>query len=150
MSKCSVLGVIQTITPMESGTGRNGNQWTRVTIVVKEVSNSQYERNVAMEIYNDNITKINPTIGMMGEFRFEANSRYTEGIEGKPGRWFTSLTCFDFKPFQSQQVQQQPMQQPMPQYPSPGIQPMQYAYQTQQQGNWQPQTQMENKLPFDK
>lgn len=159
MSKCSVLGIIQEIMPVDRGTSRNGNQWTRQTIVVKEVTNSQYERIVAMDLFNDNIAKINPSIGMMGEFRFEANSRYNESNDGKPGRWFTSLTCFDYKPFQTQQPQAQPMQQTMQQ---PGAQPMaqspwpeqqqqqQYGYQQPPQGGWQPQSQMDNNLPFGK
>ena len=102
MASCSIMGVVTQVGNVESGVSqKTGNQWQRMTIVVKKISNSQYEQFVALDLNGQNLQKVNPQIGMVGEFLFDPESRFSQPDPSKDGRWFTSLSCYGFKPFQS-------------------------------------------------
>lgn len=127
MAQCSVMGVITQVFNPETGTSpKTGNQWVRQQIIIKKISNSQYEQFVSLDINgSNNIQKINPHVGMVGEFYFDAESRFSQPDPSKEGRWFTSLSCYNFKAFQA-----------TPTYP----QDQQQGYQNQPaQGGWNPQ-----------
>lgn len=133
MAQSSIMGVIIQVFNPESGTSpKTGNQWIRQQIIVKKISNSQYEQFVALDINGqNNIQKINPQVGMVGEFYFDAESRYSQPDPSNEGRWFTSLSCYNFKAFQAQaqaanQQDQQGYQQGFQQQPA-------------QNGGWNPQ-----------
>ena len=133
MANSSVMGVItQVFNPKSGVSQKTGNPWVRQQIVVKKISNSQYEQFVALDINGqNNIQKINPQVGMVGEFYFDAESRFSQQDQTKEGRWFTSLSCYNFKAFQAQaysanQHDQHGCQQGFQQQPA-------------QNGGWNPQ-----------
>lgn len=110
MAQCSVMGVITQVFPIESGVSqKTGNQWQRQQILVKKISNSQFEQFVSLDLSGQNIQKVNPQVGMVGEFFFDAESRFIPSKDpSQQGRWFTSLSCYNCKPFQAQQQPAQP------------------------------------------
>lgn len=145
MAQCSVMGVITQVFPVQSGTSeKTGNQWSRQQIIVKKITNSQYEQFVSLDLNNQNIQKINPQVGMVAEFYFDAESRYVASKDQlQQGRWFTSLSCYNCKPYQMQQPQPQQAQQAMPQQAfqtqPQGFAPQQVGWNQPQQGSgWQP------------
>lgn len=133
MAQCSVMGVITQVFPVQSGTSeKTGNQWSRQQIIVKKITNSQYEQFVSLDLNNQNIQKVNPQVGMVAEFYFDAESRYLPSKDqSQSGRWFTSLSCYNCNPYQMQQAQPQQAQQVQPQG---GFQTQQQGFQTQPQG----------------
>lgn len=140
MAQCSVMGVITQVFNPETGTSpKTGNQWIRQQIIIKKISNSQYEQFVALDINGqNNIQKINPQVGMVGEFCFDAESRFSQPDQTKEGRWFTSLSCYNFKAFQAQTQaaypqDQQGSQQGYPQQPAQGG-----GWNPQNGGGWNP------------
>lgn len=140
MAQCSVMGVIIQVFNPETGTSpKTGNQWIRQQIIIKKISNSQYEQFVALDINGqNNIQKINPQVGMVGEFYFDAESRFSQSDQTKEGRWFTSLSCYNFKAFQAQTQaaypqDQQGCKQSYPQQPAQGG-----GWNPQNGGGWNP------------
>lgn len=134
MAQCGITGVITQVFQIESGTSeKTGKPWSRQQIIIKKISNSQYEQFVALDINGqNNIQKINPQVGMVGEFYFDAESRFIPSKDqSQSGRWFTSLSCYNFKAFQAQAQAAYPQDQ----------QGYQQGFQQQpaHSGGWNPQ-----------
>ena len=113
MAQSSVIGFITAVYEPQSGTSAAGNSWMRQSFVVKKISSSQRDSFVQLDIMGaDRIAAIQPAVGKIGEFFFDAESRESQK---EPGKWFTSLTCYKAQPFQMAAQQQPVMQQAVPQ-----------------------------------
>ena len=167
MAQSSVMGVITQVFNTESGTSKNGNPWVRQTFIVKKITNSQYESFVALDLNSQkNIEAIRPTVGMIGEFFFDAESREGNKPDPQTGitRWFTSLSCYKVKPYQMAEpspeqsqnyAQQAPSKnnpqgswnQPQGQYQQAPMNPQQQAPMNPQQG-WPQNGGQQGNAPF--
>lgn len=109
-----IKGKVIQVLPMEGGTSKSGNQWSKASLIVETTENPQYPKKVKISNMKnaDAFSKI--AIGSEVTFKVEIESREYNG------RWYTEVNCWGWDAPQVQQAQTQPMQtpaQPAPQMP---------------------------------
>lgn len=112
---------------VQKGTSKAGKDWSKATVVIE--TEGQYPKKVALDNMKnaDNFAAL--TIGTVGTFHIEVESREFNG------RWFTSVNCWKWE---TEQAQPAPAPANDP-YAAMGMQPKQ----TQT-----PKDDMGNDLPF--
>lgn len=129
-----IKGKVLQVLPMEGGTSRNGNQWSKASLIVEVAENPQYPKKVKISNMKNADAFSKLTIGSEVTFKVEIESREYNG------RWYTEVNCWGWDA---------PKAQPAP-APAPANAP--YAAMGMQPREAQAQTvtaaQDDSQLPF--
>lgn len=74
--------------PMQSGTSRSGNDWSKATLIVESIS--QYPKKVAISNMKRAAEFSSLPAGTVATFDVEMESREFNG------RWYTDVTCWNW------------------------------------------------------
>lgn len=74
--------------PMQSGTSRSGNDWSKATLIVESIS--QYPKKVAISNMKRAPEFNSLTAGTVATFDVEIESREFNG------KWYTDVTCWNW------------------------------------------------------
>lgn len=114
----NIRGKVLQVLPMEGGTSRNGNQWSKASLIVEVAENPQYPKKIKISNMKNADTFSKLSIGTEVTFKVEIESREYNG------RWYTEVNCWGWDAPQVQTAPQQPVQQDwQAAYPQPAAQP---------------------------
>lgn len=114
-----IKGKVVQVLQMEGGTSRNGNQWSKASLIVEVAENPQYPKKIKISNMKNADAFSKLAIGSEVTFRVEIESREFNG------RWYTEVNCWGWDvATPTQQPQQTPAQQGWEQmYQQPQAQP---------------------------
>lgn len=114
-----IKGKVVQVLPVEGGTSRSGNQWSKASLIVEVAENPQYPKKI--KISNMKNADAFSKLAVCAEvtFKVEIESREFNG------RWYTEVNCWGWDvATPTQQPQQAPAQQGWEQmYQQPQAQP---------------------------
>ena len=92
-----IKGKVVQVLPMEGGTSKSGNQWSKASLIVEVAENPQYPKKIKISNMKnaDAFSKI--AIGTEVTFKVEIESREYNG------RWYTEVNCWGWDAPQSAQ-----------------------------------------------
>lgn len=99
-----IKGKVVQALPIEGGTSKSGNQWSKASLIIEVAENPQYPKKVKISNMKnaDAFSKI--AIGSEVTFKVEIESREYNG------RWYTELNCWGWDaPQLAQPAPQQPV-----------------------------------------
>lgn len=105
-----IKGKVLQVLPIEGGTSRNGNQWSKASLIVEVAENPQYPKKVKISNMKNADAFAKIPVGAEVSFKVEIESREYNA------RWYTEITCWGWDAPQVQPVQEQ---QPLEQSPDP-------------------------------
>lgn len=114
-----IKGKVVQVLPMEGGTSRNGNQWSKASLIVEVAENPQYPKKIKISNMKNADAFSKLAVGAEVTFKVEIESREFNG------RWYTEVNCWGWDvATPTQQPQQAPAQQGWEQmYQQPQAQP---------------------------
>lgn len=101
--------VVQVL-PMEGGTSKSGNAWSKASLIVETAENPQYPKKIKISNMKNAEAFSKIAIGTEVSFKVEVESREYNG------RWYTEVNCWGWDVHQAtptQQIPAQPAQQPV-------------------------------------
>lgn len=104
-----IKGKVVQVLPMEGGTSKSGNQWSKASLIVEVAENPQYPKKVKISNMKnaDAFSKI--AVGSEATFKVEIESREFNG------RWYTEVNCWGWDaPQAAQPTATAPQQVPQP------------------------------------
>lgn len=111
--------VVQVL-PMEGGTSKSGNAWSKASLIVETAENPQYPKKIKISNMKNAEAFSKIAIGTEVSFKVEVESREYNG------RWYTEVNCWGWDVHQvtpTQQIPAQPAQQPVYQQTQPQTAP---------------------------
>lgn len=109
-----IKGKVVQVLPMEGGTSKAGNQWSKASLIVETVENPQYPKKIKISNMKNAEAFSKLAIGSEVAFKVEIESREFNG------RWYTEVNCWGWDVHQAT---------PMPQAATAPQQGWQEAYQ---------------------
>lgn len=113
-----IKGKVVQVLPMEGGTSRNGNQWSKASLIVEVAENPQYPKKIKISNMKNADAFSKLAIGSEVAFKVEIESREFNG------RWYAEVNCWGWDVHQATPTQQ-PAPQPAPQAQYATAQPTQ-------------------------
>lgn len=95
--------VVQVL-PMEGGTSKSGNAWSKASLIVETAENPQYPKKIKISNIKNAEAFSKIAIGTEVSFKVEVESREYNG------RWYTEVNCWGWDVHQSTPTQQTPVQ----------------------------------------
>lgn len=83
-----IKGRIVQVLPVEGGTSRNGNQWSKASLIVEVAENPQYPKKIKISNMKNAETFSKLAIGSEVTFKVEIESREYNN------RWYTEVSCW--------------------------------------------------------
>ena len=90
-----IKGKVVQVLPIESGTSKKGNEWTRSSVVIE--TEGKYPKKVMLTSFKDAAGFANISVGTEGTFHVDVESH--EWTSQNTGRttWFTELNCWKWE-----------------------------------------------------
>lgn len=108
----NIKGKVVQVLPIENGTSRNGNQWSKASLIVEVSENPQYPKKIKISNMKNAEAFSKLAIGSEVTFKVEIESREYNG------RWYTEVSCWGWDAITpTQQAPAQPVQQSVYQQP---------------------------------
>lgn len=107
--------VVQVL-PMEGGTSKSGNAWSKASLIVETAENPQYPKKIKISNMKNAEAFSKIAIGTEASFKVEVESREYNG------RWYTEVNCWGWDVATPTWPIAQPTPQ-QPQYVQPAAQP---------------------------
>lgn len=116
-----IKGKVVQVLPIENGTSKNGNQWSKASLIVEVSENPQYPKKIKISNMKNAEAFSKLAIGSEVTFKVEIESREYNG------RWYTEVACWGWDavtPTQQATAQQATAQHGwQASYPQPATQP---------------------------
>lgn len=104
----NIKGKVVQVLPVESGTSKNGNQWSKASLIVETTENPQYPKKIKISNMKNAEAFSKLAVGSEVTFKVEIESREYNG------RWYTEINCWGWDAAtQTQQAPAQPIQKPV-------------------------------------
>lgn len=100
-----IKGKVIQVLPMEGGTSKSGNQWSKASLIVETTENPKYPKKVKISNMKNADTFSKIAVGSEVTFKVEIESREYNG------RWYTEVNCWGWDTPQVQQTPAQPAPQ---------------------------------------
>lgn len=102
----NIKGKVVQVLPVESGTSKNGNQWSKASLIVETTENPQYPKKIKISNMKNAEAFSKLAVGSEVTFKVEIESREYNG------RWYTEINCWGWDAAaQTEQALAQPAQQ---------------------------------------
>lgn len=106
-----IKGKVVQVLPMEGGTSKSGNAWSKASLIVEVAENPQYPKKIKISNMKNADAFSKLAIGSEVAFKVEIESREFNG------RWYTEVNCWGWDVHQATPTQQPaPQPAPQPQY----------------------------------